>query len=149
MTTTSVALSSDYWEHGYWAVLGRGAGAIILYAIVGLVLPNFTVSGEGPTLSALHEVFLIFMSLALYGVFLAMQTLSHRKYFLGPDESTGHAAHPVRSRAWHGACSKRSPRASRRARTPSASAIPCAAKSPRWRRRQSGLDNAAAHCVCW
>src|ERR1700761_4648689 len=38
MTTTSVALSSGYWEHGYWAVLGRGAGAIFLYAIVGLVL---------------------------------------------------------------------------------------------------------------
>jgi hypothetical protein len=38
MTTTSVALSSKYWEHGYTAVLGRGAGAIFLYAIVGLVL---------------------------------------------------------------------------------------------------------------
>jgi hypothetical protein len=38
MTTTSVALSSKYWEQGYTAVLGRGAGAIFLYAIVGLVL---------------------------------------------------------------------------------------------------------------
>ena len=37
MTTTSVALSG-YWDAGYWSVLGRGVGAIVLYAIVGLVL---------------------------------------------------------------------------------------------------------------
>jgi Ca2+:H+ antiporter len=84
----------------------QGANAflavIVPLAVVGLILPNFTLSSEGPTLSTLHEVFLIFMSLALYGVFLAMQTLSHRKYFLGPDESTPHAEHAVRSRTWHG-----------------------------------------------
>ena len=37
MTTTSVALSG-YWDAGYWNVLGRGVGAIVLYAIIGLVL---------------------------------------------------------------------------------------------------------------
>jgi Domain of Unknown Function (DUF350) len=37
MTTTNVALSG-YWDAGYWNVLGRGVGAIVLYAIVGLVL---------------------------------------------------------------------------------------------------------------
>jgi hypothetical protein len=37
MTTTSVALSG-YWDTGYWNVIGRGVGAIVLYAIVGLVL---------------------------------------------------------------------------------------------------------------
>jgi Domain of Unknown Function (DUF350) len=35
---TVEALSSGYWDAGYMAVLGRGAGAIVLYAIVGLVL---------------------------------------------------------------------------------------------------------------
>ncbi|HEV7476443.1 MAG TPA: ionic transporter y4hA [Burkholderiales bacterium] len=84
----------------------QGANAffavIVPLAVIGLVLPNFTVSGQGPTLSTMHEIFLIFMSLALYGVFLAIQTLSHRKYFLGPDESTGHAEHEVRSAQWHG-----------------------------------------------
>jgi cytochrome b561 len=39
---------------------------------LGLVLPNFTQSAPGPTLSTLHERFLIVMSLALYGVFLAL-----------------------------------------------------------------------------
>jgi hypothetical protein len=37
MMTTNVALSG-YWDAGYWNVLGRGVGAIVLYAIVGLVL---------------------------------------------------------------------------------------------------------------
>jgi hypothetical protein len=38
MTTSIVALNSSYWDAGYWNVLGRGAGAIFLYAVVGLVL---------------------------------------------------------------------------------------------------------------
>lgn len=38
MTTTTVALSSGYWDAGYMAVLGRGAGAILLYSVVGLIL---------------------------------------------------------------------------------------------------------------
>ncbi len=38
MTKTIVALNSGYWDAGYWNVLARGAGAIVLYAIVGLVL---------------------------------------------------------------------------------------------------------------
>lgn len=38
MTTTIAALNSGYWDAGYMSVLGRGAGAIVLYAVVGLVL---------------------------------------------------------------------------------------------------------------
>jgi Ca2+/H+ antiporter len=33
----------------------------------------------------LHEIFLMVMSVALYGVFLAIQTLRHRQYFIGAD----------------------------------------------------------------
>ena len=86
----------------------QGANAylavIVPLAVIGLVLPNFTLSGEGPTLSTLHEVFVIVMSLALYGVFVAMQTLSHRRYFLGPEEEVPapHAGE-VRAAPWHGA----------------------------------------------
>jgi Ca2+:H+ antiporter len=68
----------------------QGANAFLAVtiplAVLGLVLPNFTQSAPGPTLSTLHEVFLIVMSLALYGVFLAIQTLRHRRYFLEPEE---------------------------------------------------------------
>ena len=86
----------------------QGANAylavIVPLAVIGLVLPNFTLSGEGPTLSTLHEIFVIIMSLALYGVFVAMQTLSHRRYFLGPEEEepAPHAGE-VRAAPWHGA----------------------------------------------
>ena len=86
----------------------QGANAflavIVPLAVLGLVLPNFTESSPGPTLSTLHEVFLIFMSIGLYGVFLAIQTLRHRHYFLGPDEQEP-VPHPAEILAlpWHGA----------------------------------------------
>ena len=38
MTTSILALNSSYWDAGYLSTLGRGAGAIFLYAAVGLVL---------------------------------------------------------------------------------------------------------------
>ncbi len=57
---------------------------IVPLAVLGLVLPGFTVSTPGPTLSTLQAVFLIFMSLGLYGVFLGIQTMRHRDYFVAP-----------------------------------------------------------------
>ena len=86
----------------------QGANAflsvIVPLAALGLVLPNFTQS-PGGTLSTLHEVFLIFMSVALYGVFLAIQTLRHRRYFLHPDEADQpHAvSSDLRPAYYHGA----------------------------------------------
>jgi Ca2+:H+ antiporter len=60
--------------------------AVILpLSVLGLVLPRFTVSSPGPTLSPLQSAFLIFMSVALYGVFLAIQTIRHRDYFISTD----------------------------------------------------------------
>jgi Ca2+:H+ antiporter len=74
-------------------------------AVICLVLPNFT-SAPGGTLSVLHEIFLIFMSVALYGVFLAVQTLRHRHYFLEQGEvEADEKAPPVtdlRPAAYHG-----------------------------------------------
>jgi Ca2+:H+ antiporter len=55
---------------------------IVPLAVLGLVLPSFTISSPGPTLSPLHAVFLIMMSIALYAVFLAIQTVRHRDYFV-------------------------------------------------------------------
>jgi Ca2+:H+ antiporter len=60
---------------------------IIPLAVLGLVLPNYTVSTSGPTLSLLQATFLIVMSIGLYGVFLAMQTSRHRDYFVLADEA--------------------------------------------------------------
>jgi Ca2+:H+ antiporter len=59
--------------------------AVILpLAVLGLVLPSFTVSTAGPTLSLLQSAFLVVMSIGLYVVFLAMQTRRHRDYFVMP-----------------------------------------------------------------
>jgi Ca2+:H+ antiporter len=58
---------------------------ILPLAVLGLVLPRFTVSSPGPTFSPLQSTFLILMSVGLYGVFLAIQTWRHRDYFVSPD----------------------------------------------------------------
>lgn len=71
----------------------QGANAflavILPLAVLGLVLPSFTKSSPGPTLSPLQSVFLILMSLVLYGVFLGIQTSRHPDYFVAPKRSAG------------------------------------------------------------
>lgn len=66
----------------------QGANAflavIVPLAVLGLVLPSYTISSPGPTFSPHQSVFLIVMSLGLYGVFLAIQNLRHRDYFVAP-----------------------------------------------------------------
>lgn len=46
-----------------------------------LVLPNYTSSTDGPTLTPVQEAFLGLLCLLLYGVFLIIQTGRHRSYF--------------------------------------------------------------------
>lgn len=77
---------------------------IVPLAVLGLVLPNFTESAPGGTFSTLHESFLIVMSLALYAVFLAIQTLRHKHFFLHGEEAE-ELAPPItdlRPAAYHG-----------------------------------------------
>jgi Ca2+:H+ antiporter len=66
----------------------QGANAflavIVPLAVLGLVLPDFTVTTPGPVLSRLQSALLIVMSLALYAIFLAIQTSRHREYFQPP-----------------------------------------------------------------
>ena len=54
---------------------------IIPFALLGLVLPRFTHSAPGGELSQLMAVFLIAMSVVLYGIFLAVQTITHSDIF--------------------------------------------------------------------
>ncbi|MET9338284.1 hypothetical protein [Nonomuraea sp. NPDC003804] len=51
-------------------------------ATLALVLPNFTLATPGPTYSAAQLAFAGIASLVLYGVFVFMQTVRHRDYFL-------------------------------------------------------------------
>ncbi len=66
----------------------RGANAflavIVPLAVLGLVLPNFTVTAPGPVFSPHQAIFFGIMSFGLYGVFLAIQNVRHREYFMAP-----------------------------------------------------------------
>ena len=57
---------------------------IVPLAVLSLVLPNFTMSSPGLTLSRVQAAVLAMMSIALYGVFLAIQNSRHRDYFTEP-----------------------------------------------------------------
>lgn len=53
-------------------------------AVIALILPNFTRSTPGPTLTEFQGVFFALFTLLLYGVFLAVQTVRHRSFFILP-----------------------------------------------------------------
>ncbi|PPK64532.1 ionic transporter y4hA [Actinokineospora auranticolor] len=75
-----------------------GALAVITALVtLSLVLPTFTESTPGPTFSGAQLAFAGVASLVLYGVFVFVQTVRHRDYFL-PKDGTGdddHAAAPA------------------------------------------------------
>jgi len=55
---------------------------IMTLAVLGLVLPNFTTSTSGPMFSNGQGIFLAVMSVSLYGIFIFIQTMRHRQYFM-------------------------------------------------------------------
>lgn len=81
----------------------QGASAylavIIPLAVIALVLPNFTTSTGLGTLSTLQSALFSLLTIALYGLFLWLQTGRHRGFFqapgdaasAGPDRSVGPA----------------------------------------------------------
>ncbi len=79
--------------------------AIMALSVLGLVLPDFTTSMSGPNLSRVQEIFLAVSSLALYGIFLLIQTLRHSQFFTETSEietASHHEAHAgMRSGAYH------------------------------------------------
>ncbi len=80
--------------------------AIITLSVLGLVLPDFTTSMSGPSLSRVQEIFLGASSLVLYGIFLLIQTIRHSQFFVETGQTTdaGHADHEtagMRSGLYH------------------------------------------------
>jgi Ca2+:H+ antiporter len=77
----------------------RGAAAALAVlaslSVLTLVMPNYTTTSVGPMLSPSQLAFAGASSLVLYGVFVFVQTVRHRDYFLAdvPDEDV-HAAPP-------------------------------------------------------
>ena len=77
----------------------RGAAAALAVlaslSVLTMVMPNYTTTSVGPVLSSSQLAFAGVSSLVLYGVFVFVQTVRHRDYFLAgvPDEDV-HAAPP-------------------------------------------------------
>lgn len=83
---------------------------IVPLGVLGLVMPNFTTSTTGPTLSPFQSVFLAFTCIGLYGIFVTSQTSRHRAYFVAPGvapedvaKETGHThdEHEVHTAPYH------------------------------------------------
>jgi Ca2+:H+ antiporter len=75
-------------------------------SVLGLVLPNFTTTTGGPTLSTGQQIFLILVTLILYAIFLLIQTMRHRGYFMEAEDavlavSPDHHSLHVYSTAFH------------------------------------------------
>lgn len=67
-------------------------------ATLTLVLPQFTLASDGPTYSLAQLAFAGIVSLLLYAVYIFVQTVRHRDYFLpeGVDAGEEHASPPTR-----------------------------------------------------
>ncbi len=75
---------------------------LIALATLTLVLPTFTTSAPGPFYTPVQLAFAGVASLVLWGVFVFVQTVRHREYFLAPDgdDEAAHAAAPTVAAAW-------------------------------------------------
>ena len=78
----------------------RGANAyltvIITLSILGLVLPRFSSSTPDASASPLLAMFLVAVTIGLYAVFLGIQTMRHRGFFMDPlgMDSAQNESHP-------------------------------------------------------
>jgi len=103
----SLMLGGLRYREQHYNIQGVNAylNVIMALAVLGLVLPNFTISTSGPTFSTEQEIFFSVVSLLLYAIFLLIQTLRHRGYFLDVKETaTKHSPHHlarIRSTGFH------------------------------------------------
>ena len=74
---------------------GAALATVIALAVLCLVVPSVTTSQPGPEFTGAQLAFAAIASLALYGLFVIVQTVRHRDYFVpsGPDAPPDHDAH--------------------------------------------------------
>jgi Ca2+:H+ antiporter len=79
-----------------------GLATLIALATLTIVLPTFTTSAPGPFYTPVQLAFAGTASLVLWGVFVFVQTVRHRDYFLPPDgiDEAAHAPPPTAAAAW-------------------------------------------------
>ena len=66
---------------------GAALATVATLATLSLVLPTFTSSKPGPEFSPGQLAFAAVASLLLYGLFVMVQTVRHRDYFLPVDSA--------------------------------------------------------------
>ena len=71
------------------AGVSASLATIAALSILTLVLPNYTLTTPGPTYANSQLAFVGLVSLVLYGVFVLVQTVRHRDYFLPPAAAAG------------------------------------------------------------
>jgi Ca2+:H+ antiporter len=79
---------------------GPAFAALVALATLTLVLPGFTTSAPGPSYSPSQLVFAGIASLVLWGVFVFVQTVRHRDYFLPLEAEVDHLAPPTAAQTW-------------------------------------------------
>lgn len=74
--------------------------ALVTLSGLSLVLPGFTTSAPGGAYTPAQLGFVALSSLVLWLVFVFVQTVRHRNYFLQPEDVALHAAPPPPRQAW-------------------------------------------------
>lgn len=80
-----------------------GLSALFALSMLSLVLPTFTTSSVSGTYTKSQLAFAAVASLALWGVFVFIQTVRHRDYFLPSEDVANeevHAEPPTSAQAW-------------------------------------------------
>jgi Ca2+:H+ antiporter len=90
-----------YGEQGF-QVPGLNAYLVVLMplATLTLILPNYTTSAPGHYYTPGQLGFVAFATLLLYGVFLYVQTVRHRDYFLSDQGDLDHGVVPGPRQVW-------------------------------------------------
>ncbi|WP_066371857.1 calcium:proton antiporter [Herbidospora mongoliensis] len=73
---------------------GAALATVITLATLCMVLPSFTTSDSGPEFSGPQLAFAAVVSLALYVLFVFVQNIRHRDYFLAEGDDDDHAYGP-------------------------------------------------------
>ena len=82
---------------------GAGMAALVVMCALTLVIPTFTTSSPGGTYTIAQLCFVAVSSAALWAIFVFVQTIRHRDYFLpstGADAAAAHAPPPTTAEAW-------------------------------------------------
>ncbi|MCA8879405.1 MAG: calcium:proton antiporter [Rhodobacteraceae bacterium] len=91
-------------EQGFQVQGATGALSVLgTLATLAMILPNYTLAIPGPVYAPVQLAFVAVMSLALYGLFVFVQTVSHRAYFLDAEVKEAIHTAPGARAAWRSA----------------------------------------------